>query len=76
MQGPTFAELKLVLGISHPESRRTAIQRAYEDFVMARAKFLERATADRWEALLAVSRQIHQDWLKGRNARRSLKRKA
>jgi hypothetical protein len=66
MQGPTLAEIKLVLGISHPESRRAAIQRAYEDFVMARAKFLERATPDRWETLLAVSWQIHRDWLKDR----------
>ena len=66
MEGPTLAEIKLVLGISHPESRRAAIQRAYEDYVMARAKFLDRATPDRWETLLAVSREIHRDWLKDR----------
>lgn len=66
MHTPTFAEIKLVLGISHPESRRNAIQQTYEDFVMARAKFLERATPDRWETLLAVSREIHRDWLKHR----------
>ena len=67
MKGPTLAEIKCVLG-TPPRlgSRSAAAQRAEIDFVAARAEFLSRATPRHWEILLAASRRMHRQWLKGR----------